>query len=293
VRSCENYFEDYLPSQIFNSDQSGFNYEIHSGRTLDFVGVKSVEGVVQSISSTTHSYTIQPTISADGNLLSPLFVALQEPDGKFGPRVEENLFQAPNIYVTASRSGKLTKEHLIEWFKNVYFANTPDKSIILVDSWTTYNDRNAIEGVKPAEKNFDILKIPPKTTSLFQPLDVYFFRTWKNFVRKFSDRVVLDALKVNLHQRNNILKLQSLAHNQFSSPRFKDFIKFIKSVYLKYRPENFQNPVEYCFNLKDKKCTLDGLDCFEGVFIVCSWCEKSLCFNHFFNEYHYCTDFHQ
>jgi hypothetical protein len=159
VRSCENYFEDYLPSQIFNSDQSGFNYEIHSGRTLDFVGVKSVEGVVQSISSTTHSYTIQPTISADGNLLSPLFVALQEPDGKFGPRVEENLFQAPNIYVTASRSGKLTKEHLIEWFKNVYFANTPDKSILLVDSWTTYNDKNAIEGVKPAEKKFDILKI--------------------------------------------------------------------------------------------------------------------------------------
>jgi hypothetical protein len=159
VRSCENYFEDYLPSQIFNSDQSGFNYEIHSGRTLDFVGVKSVEGVVQSISSTTHSYTIQPTISADGDLLSPLFVVLQEPDGKFGPRVEENLFQAPNIYVTASRSGKLTKEHLIEWFKNVYFANTPDKSILLVDSWTTYNDKNAIEGVKPAEKKFDILKI--------------------------------------------------------------------------------------------------------------------------------------
>jgi hypothetical protein len=101
VRSCGNYFEDYLTSQIFNPDQSGFNYEIH-GRTLDFVGVKSVEGVVQSISSTTHSYTIQPTISVDGDLLSPLFVVLQEPNGKFGPRVKENLFQAPNIYVTAS-----------------------------------------------------------------------------------------------------------------------------------------------------------------------------------------------
>ncbi len=234
------------------------------------------------------------SISADGDLLSPLFVDLQEPDRKFGPRVEENLFQAPNICY-GIKIRKIDERTFNRMAENVYFANTPDKSILLVDSWTTYNDKNAIEGVKPAEKNFNTLKIPPKTTSFVQPLNVYFFRTWKNFVRKFSDRVVLDALKVILHQRNNILKLQSLFHNQFSFPHFKDFIKFswFKSGYLKYRPENFQNPVEYCFNLKDKKCTLDGLDCFEKVFIVCSWCEKSLCFNDFFNEFHYCTDFHQ
>jgi hypothetical protein len=145
--------------------------------------------------------------------------------------------------------------------------------------------------VKPADKIIDILKIPPKTTSMVQPLDVYFFRTWKNFVRKFFDRVVLDTLEVNLYKRNNILKLQCLVHNQFSSPRFKDFIKFswFKSGYLKNRPEKFLNPVEYCFNLKDNKCFSDGSECSEGVFIVCSWCETSFCFNHFFNEFHYCN----
>ena len=120
--------------------------------------VKSVEGVVQSISSATHACTIQLTISADGDLLFPFFVILQKSGGKFGPRIEENLFQAPNIHVTASRSGKSTKEHLIEWFLNVYFANTSDNSILLVDSWATYNDKNVIEGVKPADKFFDILK---------------------------------------------------------------------------------------------------------------------------------------
>jgi len=48
---------------------------------------------------------------------------------------------------------------------------------------------------------------------MIQPLDVYGFRIWKNFVRTFSDRD-----DINLHLRNNIIKLQSLTHIQLSSP---------------------------------------------------------------------------
>jgi hypothetical protein len=62
------------------------------------------------------------------------------------------------------------------------------------------------------------------TTSMIQPLDKYGFRLWKNFVR-FSDRVVLDGLDIDLYQRNNIIKLQSLMH-QLSSPRFENVFKY-------------------------------------------------------------------
>ena len=65
VNSCESYFQHYEKSQIFNIDRSGFNLEIHSGRSLEFIGVKKVENVVQSIPSTTHSYSIQVCISSD------------------------------------------------------------------------------------------------------------------------------------------------------------------------------------------------------------------------------------
>ena len=45
------------------ADESGFQLEIHSGRSLACEGQKKIECVVQSVSSTTHSYTIQPTVT--------------------------------------------------------------------------------------------------------------------------------------------------------------------------------------------------------------------------------------
>ena len=61
------------------------------------------------------------------------------------------------------------------------------------------------------------------TTGKVQPLDVYGFRIWKNYVRHFSDSVVLLDYNLNLNIQNNIIKLQSLVHNQLSSPRYHSF----------------------------------------------------------------------
>jgi len=41
-----------------------------------------------------------------------------------------------------------------------------------------------------------------------QPLNIYVFRLWKNFIRDFSDTIMLLDLAINLHAKNNILKLQ-------------------------------------------------------------------------------------
>lgn len=108
VNKIRPYLSKPGPQNIYNSDQSGFQLEIHSGRTLAVEGTSKVECLVQSVSATTHSYTIQPLISADGRLLSPLFIVLKEATGRFGPIVEANLFKPRNVYLTASKSGKLT-----------------------------------------------------------------------------------------------------------------------------------------------------------------------------------------
>jgi hypothetical protein len=75
--------EVFTRDEVVNADQSGFLKELHSGRTLETVGTKVVEGTAQSTDAGTHSYTIMPGITASGRLMSPLLICLQEKSGKF------------------------------------------------------------------------------------------------------------------------------------------------------------------------------------------------------------------
>ena len=77
VNEVKPYITQYGRENVYNSNQCGFQLEMHSRRTLAIEGTRQVEGVVHSISSTTHSYTIQPTISEDGKLLSPLYYTVR------------------------------------------------------------------------------------------------------------------------------------------------------------------------------------------------------------------------
>lgn len=99
---------EFGAENTYNADQSGFELELHSGRTLTEEGTKTVQCVVQSVSSTTHSYTILPTINAAGKLLSPLFIVLKEMKDEFGPIIQQHLFRPDNVYLMASKSGKMT-----------------------------------------------------------------------------------------------------------------------------------------------------------------------------------------
>jgi len=74
-------------------------------------GAKTVEAMIQSISSTTHSYTIMPIILASGSVLSPLYIVLKESTGTFKSRVQETLLRLVNIYIESLKSGKLMMEH--------------------------------------------------------------------------------------------------------------------------------------------------------------------------------------
>ncbi|XP_070529783.1 uncharacterized protein [Cardiocondyla obscurior] len=181
--------------EIYNADESGFNLEIHSGRTLAKIEMKTVAATVQSVSAKTHSYTIMPIISASGNLLSPLYLVLKESTGTFGPRVKESLFRPVNIYIQASKSGKLTSEYFKTWFSEVYLPNTGRKSMLLLDSWTGHCP-SQLQQLILKEKEVQFATILKKTTGMIQPLDVFGFRIWKNFTRTFSANVIFQEKDV-------------------------------------------------------------------------------------------------
>lgn len=276
---------------VYNSDQSGFNLETHAGRTLSFKGSLKIECVAQSLNSLTHSYTIQPILSASGVLKSPLLIVLQETGGHFGPIVQKTMYKADNIVTFASTSGKLTSDLAIKWFEDVYLPNAGERSVLCLDSWTGQTEKK-FDNIDKGGKDVKIMTIPAGATGMIQPLDVYTFRPWKNFLKQFSDLILLYHYDVNLHLRNNVLKIQSLIHNQFSSPRFVNMFKYawFKSGYITEKPDKCETPVNYCFQNCDTCCKF----CNDIAIIRCAWCTKSMCIQHFFaidteNSPHYCT----
>lgn len=165
------------------------------------------------------------------------------------------------------------------------------KSVILVDSWSGHCPE-AVQEATVKNKEIHLLKLPKGTTSKIQPLDVFGFRIWKNFVRHFSDSAILLNEDLNLHLRNNVIKLQALTHNQLSSPRYINLFKYswFKSGYIDKKPISFENPVEFGFTQSDvASCEVPG--CTNVAIIRCSWCRKSLCLKHYFEEFHYCTNY--
>lgn len=302
----QNLVRKYKPSQVFNTDQSGFNIEFLSGRTLTKKGEKLVYASINQSHSETHSYTIQPTICMDGSTIDRLLIVLQEKGGEFGPYVKEKLFTHPEIFVTSTTSGKVTKTILKDWFIEVYFPTATDKSLLILDSFPTYKDRALIDKEKPRKKSYEVSTIPPGLTGYCQPLDVFYFRPYKSFHRHLSDHINFHEKEIELHKRNTILKLQACTFFQFRSPRFQNFIKY---AWFKAGLSNsfdrsirFNVPKQYCFNDDNILHKCSAPDCSKNCFIRCSWCSKFLCFEHFFTspickndqeflQFHYCLKF--
>ena len=83
-------YANFPRDKIFNSDQCGFRYTEMGNRTLSHTGEKKTAVAIRpNLSTMTHSYSIQPTISMTGKMKTPLFIVLKEKGGQFGPRVME------------------------------------------------------------------------------------------------------------------------------------------------------------------------------------------------------------
>jgi len=112
------------------------------------------------------------------------------------------MFTANNIFIMALKSGKLTSNHLKTWIKKVFFPNVGPNSILFLDSWTGHCSNIIERNRSESAHNFVLLTIPAGTTGRIQSLDIFGFRLRKNFIKHFSDVIVLLDLKVKLHSRN-------------------------------------------------------------------------------------------
>lgn len=232
-----------------------------------------------------------PLVYADGTLGEKLYVVLQEPGGKF-PRTKR-IFTADNIFVSSGTSHIMTKVHMKEWVKECIFtASTPSNDLlILLDSWSSFRDTNAIDSSLPTGKTLHVRQIPAGATGICQPLDVYFFRPFKALVRRIHSYAFKYYPSFIVYQRDNILKVISLSYSIMCCPVFKPLIEYAwhKAGYLDSPPAvRFNTPAHVCFPRSVYTTPCSVVNCPLMSFILCPNCKKSLCFECYVVEFHSC-----
>jgi hypothetical protein len=283
-KSAVEFRQDFLRkvrknkyTKIFNADQVGINLEFTSNRTLRRAGAKDVLLCVRSKSNVTHSVTIMPVIDTDGRLLSPLFVCLQEQSGSFGPTVAKSLFQAANLHVTCSKSGKMNNELFYQFLQTVVLPNTTptEKFLLVLDTWTPHKNIDLIHRALP-NRVFDVMHIPPGTTATCQPLDTTFNRQVKVFLKRVTELSRhLDRID-DLSGRNNFLKLLSAMHFELSCPAFTNLVKY----------------AWYAAGLSSQKLEFQSVKqvCFPSTFMLCEVCKAESFIVSAINGHPYCFE---
>jgi hypothetical protein len=221
-----------------------------------------------------------------GKLRNKMLIILQEPK-KTSENVQNKMFKADNLHVTYSTSGKIDKQIAIDCIKHVFLPNSGARNLLLLDACSSHKGDDIskmLEEMKYEADKLTIEHIPPGCTSQLQPLDVYFFRGYKAVCLHVASQAPVDY---KMFQRDHILKLQSLMYNQAKSPRFKNCYNYAwaKSGYCK-RPGRFEGFREYALTK-----LIDCSKCQSHSVIRCTFCKICLCFVHFYDDYHYCSNY--
>ncbi|KAK0170571.1 hypothetical protein PV328_008408 [Microctonus aethiopoides] len=107
------------------------------------------------------------------------------------------LFRPDNI-LEVSKPEKFTSDYFKIWLKNVFFPNVKSKSLLWIDSWTGHCP-DSVKPVKPSDKEVEVMIIPKGSTRNIQPLDLFGLRVWENFLKHFSDSIIIYGDNSNLH----------------------------------------------------------------------------------------------
>ncbi|GFR31319.1 HTH CENPB-type domain-containing protein [Trichonephila clavata] len=104
---------------VLNIYQTGCQYQLSFNMTLAHKGRKNVFVKRQDINKVTHFYTAQYALTLSAKLLPKVFVCLQEPTCKFGPRVKQIVVNTQKNIKTSFKSGKPQQDYIFTFFKNV------------------------------------------------------------------------------------------------------------------------------------------------------------------------------
>lgn len=219
---------------------------------------------------------------ASGKLSPKLPVVLYEPAG-MPKRAREHIPDYLNLQIYWSKSGLMGSEIAKMWMDEVFLDMAEDESVLIIDSWSGYKQMMTMPQI--AAKNLKIVTLPPGSTSVLQPADVYFNRPFKDFIRKVCCKVRWQNNDFILAKRENLLSILDMIWYQCKAPRFEQFLKYAwyRAGYIQEHPTKFMTPAQFCLEVKGYvKCETES--CTKFCFLKYAHCECHFCFNDALNH---------
>ena len=168
------------PDLIWNSDESGLPHEPKKCKVVSAKGQKTVQIVTGSDRDNT---TVLAAVSGSGATLPPLIIFQgKQVQSTWRPTTDPNHEYYPWIY--ANESGWMKSDIFLKWFeewekhtRSYTEENQLEPRLMIYDGHLSHVDYMTL--LYARNHNVTILKLPPHTTDLLQPLDVSVFKSLK------------------------------------------------------------------------------------------------------------------
>ena len=159
------------PENVYNLDETSFCTDANRVKFLSGVGQKAYK---QLEGTGRENTTVMACVSASGKVLPPLFIF--KGNNLWTNWKGDN--DIPGSFYAASENGWMTTVIFQEWFYKFCTLVKERPLLLLLDGHVTHLDMGTIQHAKDNEVT--IIKLPPHTTDVLQPLDVTCFKSLKN-----------------------------------------------------------------------------------------------------------------
>lgn len=178
-----------FPGKIWNADETAFNYD--PSRTKVVTGIGEI-AQRQTGGSGRKTTTVLACVNASGFIMPPMILHK-------GKRLWENMFgtdEYPETSYYVSENGWMTEQVFFLWFKNIFLKNCVERPALLIYDGHLSHISPELVTLALAE-DVTILKLPPHTSAILQPLDVSVFKGLKSS----WDALLTDWQRRNLGQQ--------------------------------------------------------------------------------------------
>lgn len=160
------------PESIYNCDESGFKSDPTTTKVVTVKGASAKRVTGGNARKTT---TVLACVNANGDKMPPMILHK-------GKRIWDNMMgdtAFPGTSYAVSDNGWMTETVFTTWFKNQFLDYIKIKPALLIyDGHLSHISMELIQAAIEAEVT--ILKLPPHTSHILQPLDVSVFKGVKS-----------------------------------------------------------------------------------------------------------------